>query len=157
MRSALQSQLLSLNLPTDARVLAPDDWHLTLAFLGTVPEAARPGIESLLSHWPVLPPLVLDRLAHWADSRVAALVVTQIPAAWKAAESDLRARLRSQGLRVDSRPWLPHMTLARAVDLLATSDLGMPIEGGFSAVVLAESLLVPGLRRYAPLAAHPLI
>jgi 2'-5' RNA ligase len=157
MRSALQERLARVSLPTAARVLAADDWHLTLAFLGTVPESARPGIESLLKHWPALPPLVLDRLEHWADSRVAALVATQTPAAWNAAELDFRAQLRSQGLRVDSRPWLPHVTLARAVDCLANSDLGVPIEGGFSTVVLAESLLVPGLRRYAPLAAHPLI
>lgn len=154
--AALERVAASVAVPPGARRVGAADRHLTLVFLGVVPEVARPGIEALLPSFAALSPLGLDELAVWPESRVWVATAREVPMDWRRAVDALRGRVSAVGLRVAADDWRPHVTLARAVDGVVGGARSVSLPGGFARVVLAESLPVPGPVRYVPLAAHPL-
>ena len=105
--------------PGAPRWSAPERWHLTLLFLGTVPAGRVPALTAALGDAVApTPPLVL-RLAgggRFGSRRRPAV-------AWAGVEGDagplveLAGRLagaaRRLGLPVEDRPYRPHLTLGR--------------------------------------------
>jgi 2'-5' RNA ligase len=156
-RSQLASALEAAPIPSESRRVPSTDWHVTLDFLGVVPEVARATIESHARDFrAVHEPLVLDRLQWWPESRVWVLSATRVPPALSAAQARLRDRLRASGLRVDARPWQPHVTIARAVDVDCSAIPAPIVAWTVRHVRLVESLPVVGSARYAQLWAHEL-
>jgi len=105
--------------PGAPRWTAPERWHLTLLFLGTVPAGRVPALTAALGDAVTpTPPLVL-RLA--GGGRFGSRRRPQV--AWVGVEGDagplaeLAARLagaaRRPGLPVEDRPYRPHLTLGR--------------------------------------------
>ena len=93
-----------------------DDLHLTVHFLGQV-DAGR--IDRLLAladqvHVPRFD-LVLDRLGHFARPRVLWAGPATVPAELRNLHADLASGLRDCGFEPESRPYRPHVTLARKV------------------------------------------
>lgn len=149
----------------------PEGLHVTLAFLGEVPDEQRDDIERVVrevasSHAPLTlrarggggfgtkrHPRVL-----WVglDGEVDAL--GRIQAA-------LAAALQPLGFEPESRPFKPHLTIARAreprgdealarcVEALAKADFG---ESRIGSVVLYRSQLSPKGAKYTPLLTAPL-
>lgn len=156
-RLRLQDALESVALDADVKRVPPDDWHVTLAFLGTVPEVARPSIEALTVAWPPLSPCVLDRIEYWPESRVLVAVAEDPPTDWLLHRSRLVQRLQALGLRTDLRPWRPHVTLVRSVSATEGISDTLHCPCGVDRVVLVESLLAPGPNRYQTLVAQRLI
>ena len=155
---ALAHYTAGLSLPPGARRVVADEWHVTLEFLGVVPESARPSLECLLAEFPAQPePLVLDNPAYWPESGVGVLVASEVPAPLREGQAWLRERLKQLGHRVDSRPFLPHVTLYRsglpAAVLPPDPAIGWPL----GRVALVESSPVVGSPRYLELAAQELI
>jgi len=98
--------------PSGARLIAPEDLHLTLHFLGNVPRDRLPDLCTRLDVSPCQVAVTLDRLALWQKG-VAALVSATVPPALRELHERLAERLWSTGMRVDERPYRPHITLAR--------------------------------------------
>jgi 2'-5' RNA ligase len=101
-----------------ARPQRPDQWHVTLQFLGDVPDARLPevraaGAEAAASG--EASAFVLDRLEHWPRPEVLCLSASAVPPGLVATVERLRVGLRARGFEPDGRPWKAHATLARDV------------------------------------------
>lgn len=98
--------------PPQARRTRPERLHVTLHFLGNVAasrlEALRQGLEV---EWPG-DELVLDRATVWHGG-IAVLEATQVPPALAALHAALAEKLEALEVPVESRPYRPHVTLAR--------------------------------------------
>ena len=105
--------------PGEPRWTAPDRWHLTLLFLGTVPTATLPAmIGGAASVVAAVPPMTL-RLA--GGGRFGSHRRPQV--AWAGVAGDVAALgdlavgladvARSLRLPVEDRPFRPHLTLGR--------------------------------------------
>ena len=93
-----------------------DDLHLTLHFLGQV-EAGRMDELLLLGDRMSVRSfeLVLDQLGHFARPRVLWVGPASVPAELWNLHGDLAQGLRDGGFAPESRPYQPHVTLARKV------------------------------------------
>ncbi len=98
----------------------PDTIHLTLAFLGEVPEAALPTLCALASEIKVSPfELVIDRLGFWPHNQLLWAGCSTTPAPLQDMVLTLQKSLIAAGFtpdRVDHR-FTPHLTLLRKVPL----------------------------------------
>ena len=95
-----------------ARRYAPADWHLTLHFLG---EVARAKIESMRSSLTVpMRPFTLNfgRAAHWPHGLIV-LLPSRVPQALQQLHLKLQNALAGIDLQTETRPYRPHLTLAR--------------------------------------------
>jgi 2'-5' RNA ligase len=102
----------------------PDErLHLTLHFLGAVPQRKLPDLLQGLQVRSDRFSMALDSPVRW-PSGVAVLQPSAMPAALLQLHADLGNRLELLGIQVDSRPFRPHVTLARkvAVSTLPPSD-----------------------------------
>ncbi|HLU58156.1 MAG TPA: RNA 2',3'-cyclic phosphodiesterase [Pseudonocardia sp.] len=96
----------------------PDQWHLTLAFLGTVGDEARAGLVDRLARAAALHPpmrLALTGAGRFGD-RVLWTRVTGDVAALRGLAAAARVAATRVGIAVEERPYRPHLTLARGRD-----------------------------------------
>ena len=110
-RAALAAHVQAWRWPAEARRYAPEDWHLTLHFLGAVP---RERIEALCAGLavPVVPfTLRLGLPLRWPQG-LAVLLPDESPPLLRLHEQ-LGQAVRALGLSTDVRPYRPHVTLAR--------------------------------------------
>lgn len=98
--------------PAGTRLIAPEDLHVTLHFLGTVPCDRLPDLCTRLDVSPCQVAVTLNRLELWQKG-VAALAAPAVPHALRELHERLAERLRLLGMPVDERPYRPHITLAR--------------------------------------------
>ncbi|MBH9551622.1 2'-5' RNA ligase family protein [Inhella gelatinilytica] len=94
-----------------ARRHGPADLHLTLHFLGATAEATRQALEQQLPRDIDPIGLQFDRWQDWDGTLV--LRPSAVPAALVDLQAGLAETLASIGLPVDSRPFRPHVTVAR--------------------------------------------
>ena len=98
--------------PLEVRLIAARNLHVTLHFLGSVPRHRLPDLTAGLDVSPCRVAVTLDRLELWQKG-IAVLAADTVPPALSALHDRLADRLQSLGMRVDDRPYRPHMTLAR--------------------------------------------
>ncbi|GAA3066247.1 RNA 2',3'-cyclic phosphodiesterase [Pseudonocardia yunnanensis] len=96
----------------------PDQWHLTLAFLGEVGEVATTDLAERLGRVAARhPPLVLSLSgAGRFGNRVLWIRVRGDTDRLRCLAASVRASARRARLSVEDRPYRPHLTLARARD-----------------------------------------
>ncbi len=98
--------------PQGAAVVAPEQLHLTVQFIGAVPNARLPELARKLA-LPMHPfDLTLGRAEVWPQG-LAVLCPDAVPDALTALHADLQAALQRLALPVEARPFRPHVTLAR--------------------------------------------
>jgi RNA 2',3'-cyclic 3'-phosphodiesterase len=86
--------------------------HLTLHFLGAVPQTLRPALRAALCQ-PFRPfELQLDRCERWSNGMLA-MCPAGVPPSLAALHAALGMTLAGLGLPTDDRPFRPHVTLAR--------------------------------------------
>lgn len=111
-RAALAVHADAWHWPSDAARYAPADWHVTLHFLGPVPRQRIDELRAALTV-PVAPfELRFGEARLWPHG-LAVLLPMAIPAGMLQLHSQLGRALRHLGLRIDERPYRPHVTLAR--------------------------------------------
>ncbi|MFC5695147.1 RNA 2',3'-cyclic phosphodiesterase [Pseudomonas sp. GCM10022186] len=107
--------------PIDGKPVATENLHLTLAFLGSQPRGQVEPLAALAaSLTPAAFTLHLDRLARWKNGLLH-LAPSKVPAALVDLERELRERLLAAGFSVETRPFKPHLTLARHCPRLPAS------------------------------------
>jgi len=135
------------------RAVPAANLHLTLEFLGPVAQAALPALETLGGSL-ALPDeaLVLDRLDWWRRAATLVAAPSAPGAGLLAAQAQLRRALNSGGFRVDSRPFRPHVTLARKVAAPPAPTPPAAVAWRALELALVESVATPQGSRYEPLA-----
>jgi 2'-5' RNA ligase len=96
----------------------PDQWHLTLAFLGEVGDEARGDLSARLARTAARHPpmrLALHGAGRFGD-RVLWTRVTGDVVALRGLAASVRAAAERAGIDVEDRPYRPHLTLARGRD-----------------------------------------
>ncbi len=122
------------------------DRHLTLIFLGELEPQRLGCVESAVSRMSAPSfALELDRVGCFARSQVLWCGPSRTPAPLTALVSDLQTRIRACGIAPETRPYRPHLTLARKV----RSELSLALS---TAVIwrVSELVLAHGQRGAAP-------
>ena len=101
--------------PPDCVQYLPNDWHVTLHFIGEVQTARVADIAANVAlpfqafEW------VLDQPRLWPHG-LAVICANEVPSALEDLHIRLAAALSGLGLPVETRPYRPHVTLARRAD-----------------------------------------
>ena len=108
----------------------PDTIHLTLAFLGEVPEAALPTLCALAAELKAPPfELVIDRLGFWSHNQLLWAGCSTTPAPLEDMVLALQKNLIAAGFTPDraDRPFTPHLTLLRKVPVISQPGSDEPL------------------------------
>lgn len=129
-RVALQAARALWKWEPGATVVRADRLHLTLHFLGDLPRERIPELTRALKLPFARCALTLDRGAVWRGG-VAVLEPTAVPASLVELQRALGAALHAFGLPLETRPWRPHVTLARRsqADVPPVAPLVWPLHG----------------------------
>jgi len=94
----------------------PEQWHLTLAFLGDVPDDRRPGLDERLARAANRHPPLTLRFAGGGrfGSRLLFTRVDGDREPLTRLAASVTAAARRSKIPVDDRPYRPHLTLARS-------------------------------------------
>ena len=96
------------------RAVSPENAHLTLAFVGDVAKGALPVLEEVGAAAPKAGFVVsFDSLGAWRASGVAWIAPAILPPALLTLHSTLTSALGKAGFELETRPFRPHVTLAR--------------------------------------------
>ena len=96
------------------RAVSPENAHLTLAFIGDVTKGALPVLEAVGAAAPKTGFVVsFDALGAWRASGVAWIAPAALPPALLTLHSRLSSALAKAGFELETRPFRPHVTLAR--------------------------------------------
>ena len=149
-----------------ARWIDPEDYHLTLRFIGDVDDVVAREVASLLGKIS-RPPLELrfDGLSSFGGRRPRAVIVTlaQTPALMEL-QAEHERLMQRVGLEPEGRKFTPHVTLARlrdsssrqVADYLATRPFLESLPFRVSRFVLFSSRASVGGGPYVVEAAYPL-
>ncbi len=144
--------------PQRALPVRPDNLHLTLAFLGSLPEerlAEAHAAGAALRAAPVR--LELASVAHWSGPRLLCAVPAPGPDPLDDLATALRGQLAAHRLPVETRPFRSHVTLVRkVVRRRPTVALTPPLAWTAERFALVASQSTREGVRYRELAAWPL-
>jgi RNA 2',3'-cyclic 3'-phosphodiesterase len=137
--------------------------HVTLAFLGSVPETSLDHLIGLAREVSgVGEPagatidMRLDRIEHWRRAEILCAAATRMPARAEEFSGTLKSALVAADFRPDLKPFRAHVTLARQVQR-APPDLVMPaVTWSFGEFALIESRTLPEGSSYSIVASWAL-
>jgi len=126
--------------------------HVTAAFLGAVSESRLGALTAICG--PV-PPLTInfDRLEHWPKPRVLVAATTHVPDDLRRFVDGLWQRLDRLGFSRETRPFRPHITLARDVRSVRPELKWEPFRWPVTRLELIESVATPDGVVYRPVLA----
>lgn len=154
-RDAIAVQLPDM--PRAARPVPPENWHVTLAFLGDVAAERRQAYESAAGAVASRPfELALDHFGYFHRSRVLWLGASAPPDRLRALHADLSVLLAGAGHEPDPRPFAVHLTLARKMPPPGELPAVRPVNWGVGDFCLVRSVLGPGGARYDVVRRFPL-
>ena len=130
------------------RVVA-SNLHITLAFAGSVSGTVRSCLETAAGviNVPCFE-LCINRVEHWQKPRILWAGPTHIPVELWSLAGALRQALEDCGLEAGTRPYQPHVTLARKVSKLPEGAGFPPFHWSISHFSLVESVTDPAGVRY---------
>lgn len=124
--------------PNDCARYRPADWHVTLHFIG---HADVNRIAFMAANAGVRPQpfdLLLDRPMLWPRG-LAVLGATEVPEPLLALHDRLGHTLRGLDLPIETRPYQPHVTLARYADAAKPPIASPPVVWRVSGFALVAS------------------
>lgn len=141
------------------RLQRPDQWHMTLEFLGTVAAerlaaALEAGAVAAATGRPC--EVRLDAIEHWRRPQVLCLTARETPEALSGLVRSLRTELQARGFEPERRDFRAHMTLARKVPRRPRDTPLEPLGWPVAELALVESITDRAGARYEQRAAWPL-
>lgn len=154
LRAALATHIRALQPPGAGRPQRPDQWHVTLEFLGPVSGLQLERVREAAAQVRAAPcEIVFDAVEYWRRPEVLCLIARSLPPPLESLVSQLREALAARGFEPESRPFRAHLTLARKVvhpvAPVRFEPLHWPVEG----FALVESVTDRSGSVYTPLAA----
>lgn len=139
------------------RPVAPENYHVTLKFLGSVDAARREALCAAADRLraPAFE-FALDRIGCWPKPRILWLGAADIPAPLAALAQGLERVAIAQGIAAETRAYRAHVTLARKVNRPGLLEPVEPLRWCAAAFALAASETAPGGARYRVLQSWPL-
>jgi len=116
----------------------PPDWHVTLHFLGKVLAERVPDIAAGIDVPREPFELVLDQPRIWPRG-LAVIGASTIPQALKSLHARVGEALLGLDQAVETRPYRPHLTLARRAEAAVKPDAPVPVAWPVSGFVLVVS------------------
>jgi 2'-5' RNA ligase len=134
--------------------VTPANFHVTLKFLGNTDEKSRECLCAAADGLCFTPfELCLDTLGQWPKPRILWLGARRVPPALATLASDLDQAAVSCGFGPETRPYRPHVTLARKAAQAGRSGPVKPFVWRVDSFVLAASDTLPQGARYRVLRA----
>jgi RNA 2',3'-cyclic 3'-phosphodiesterase len=148
MRQALARATCEAARASGGRPVRTENLHVTLAFLGSVPESRVPelagiGREAAGPSRPSSLDLAFDHLEHWRAAQLLCALPAAPPAAVSALASRLYDGLAKEGFAPDLKPFRPHVTVARKVLRPGPLAAMVPVAWCFTELALIESRTLP--------------
>jgi RNA 2',3'-cyclic 3'-phosphodiesterase len=127
------------------RRVPAENFHLTVAFLGSVPLSRLPEVKALTSRCSLDAPieLVLEGIEHWRKSQVLCATASETPPAAVVLAETLKRLLIEQEFSPDLKPFRAHATVARKVRRVTRELKIEPVRWSFDALHLVESRTSP--------------
>lgn len=156
-RQAIKHNCKSLLRHTGGRPVAVENWHITLAFLGSVDAAQRQCVEQVAEaiHLPGFE-LALDHDGYFPRPRVLWLGARETPEVLKELANTLVKGCGDCGLSLDKRPFKAHLTLKRKVNQAPPSNEIKPIAWPVESFALVRSKTLPEGVQYEVVRTWPL-
>ena len=145
------------------RAVPPANLHVTLAFLGSVPQRRVPEVRHLgrlaAGHCLQQKPLELrfDRLAHWPRQQILCAVAAEEDPRACALAAALKDAAATAGFTPDLKPFRAHVTLARQVAHPPPARTLRETRWRFRGFALLDSRTEPGGPVYSVLESYPLV
>lgn len=132
--------------------------HVTLVFLGSVDANTESLIKQAAADISAEPfTLTFDTLSHWSKPKILCLTCRQpVPEAAMMLASKLEAAAATYGLHIDTKPYTPHITLARQARYLPDAKFA-PIIWHAEAFCLMQSCSEADGTRYRVVQQWPFI
>jgi len=151
-RDRLRDVINSVAKTVEGRVVDRREWHITLVYIGDVPDDQIPDLLERASRIQVEPfRLSFDKLEFWARPKVACVVAPTIPAELQSLIAALNSIVQDFGVVPNDRTYRPHITVARNARTFSTERLTQRATTEWSSFELMESVRVPGGVTYRPL------
>lgn len=162
MREALTRAVRKAVRASGGRPVPPAQYHVTLAFLGAVPESrvaefgavARAATAPATVSGPIQVPL--QALVHWPGPRVLCVVPCAPLRGLGAWVGRLFEALVAAGFAPDLKPFHPHVTVARKVTRPSASAAPPPVLWAFESFALIESRTLQTGPVYSVVETYPL-
>lgn len=146
MQTALADSVSTLVDPAKCRPVPASNFHLTLAFLGSVELGRVASLHELAARCvtscpPSTLPLVvdLDRFEYWRRPHILCATASSTPPAISAFARTLKRALTAEGFAPDMKPFRAHATFARKVHGSEDRLQAIPVRWTFDALHLIES------------------
>ncbi|HWK50858.1 MAG TPA: RNA 2',3'-cyclic phosphodiesterase [Steroidobacter sp.] len=156
-RAELEAATVPLARASGGRLISPRNFHVTLLFLGQIPNQRLAVIQQAGEDWAGSAAFALDfdGVESWGRS-VLCLTTSSPPASTIALAAGLRASLNSQLKQLDERPYNPHITLARDLPRGLQSQKIKTLRQQVNEFVLVESVPDTSGSQYSILQRWPL-
>jgi 2'-5' RNA ligase len=153
LRRSLAPRIRALQPDGVGRPQRPDQWHVTLEFLGSVPASRLAAAQEAAGQVRERPcSIEFDAVEYWRRPEVLSLVARVLPPPLEGLVTQLRAALASRGFEPESRPFRAHLTLARKVVHPVTPVAFEPLHWPVADFSLVESITDRTGSVYTPLA-----
>ena len=152
-REQIAAHATTWSLPAGRGRMSPDDWHVTLHYIGSVAADRIPAVADALEVRCEPFELVLDQPRMWPRG-LAVVEAAAVPAPLEALHAALAESLRRLDLPVEQRRLRPHLTLARRAEAAVPPKDAAPVVWPAQGYGLVVSTGRPE-QRYAVLRGYP--
>ncbi|ANO52151.1 RNA 2',3'-cyclic phosphodiesterase [Woeseia oceani] len=150
-REQLREPIKTASGTVEGQLVFRGNWHVTLRFLGAVPEAAIPSIRRAMDAIQPEPfRLRFDRLEFWPRPKIACLLASSVPPALSRLVQTLDTLAEAAGLGRQESTYRPHITIARHARSFPSEPLAQPVMLEWSGFELMESVATAQGVRYYP-------
>ncbi|NOT66909.1 MAG: RNA 2',3'-cyclic phosphodiesterase [Methylophilaceae bacterium] len=157
-QQALHAQAMEYQAQCAARVMRADTLHMTLLFLGEIERAQLPQIMQNAGKLTMSAfEITLDKLAFWPHHRIAYATSQVEIMALDQLVMALRQALAAAGYALESREFVPHVTLLRHIGKNLGAQVIPPILWRVDSFVLVASVSTGQGVGYQMLAQWPLL
>lgn len=158
-RNDLVSATRAMTDDSGGRVIPPENLHVTLLFLGQIPEARFEAVQQAADACANEPAFELsfDRAEIWGRAHLLCLTTSATPPTATGLAEKLRHSLRAEVSGTSEHDFRPHITLARDLPRHARAQPMQPLCMKVNDFVLVESRPGPRGSQYAVLTRWPLL